>query len=92
MLATGQNIVGKSFFDLLRYMRVVLLQNAVALFDLQDSHPVFDHLLFGSASFFTSRAELVLKLDSTAHPEHVLLLQAMLVLSEDIQEIRTENA
>lgn len=34
----------------------------------------------------------MVKLGANPHPEHVLLQQAMPILSEDIREIRTEKA
>jgi hypothetical protein len=59
--ARTREIAGSSLFDLLIYMRNVILQDAVILMESEEhrAHPVFQHPVFQQVMFMEFRQSLL---------------------------------
>jgi hypothetical protein len=82
-----QTIAAGGFLELLQYLRVVLLQDAVFMIDWMPSHPMWQHPLFCSSEFQQYRQESKRVVSEMDDPSEQQLQKAMPILQAKVDGV-----
>ncbi|KAH9117042.1 hypothetical protein AeMF1_009075, partial [Aphanomyces euteiches] len=87
-------IAGSNFFELLDYMRDVVLQDAAILTEREDfkSHVMFAHPLFKTNDFIDFKKSLLELILQSPSPESTRLHEAVPLVAESLEGIRKDSA
>jgi hypothetical protein len=87
------NNQGKNFFELISYIRIVILQDAAILLTLDEfkSHPIFQHKIFQLNEFKQYQKSLLEAVASSKAPEHMDLERVAPIISEQLAELRGDS-
>ncbi|RQM27888.1 hypothetical protein B5M09_010667 [Aphanomyces astaci] len=91
--ATGTEISGSSFLDLMEYMRTVLLEDMAVLSqnDEFNGHPLFRHPILKTPEFVQFRVQLLSTIADTPTPASAILQRAMPLVAESLADIRKDT-
>ena len=74
----------QGFHRLLRWLRIVLLQDVAALWDELQGHPILNHSIFTSHEFHLYRENLAAVINESTEPSEILVRRAIPLLADRI--------
>jgi hypothetical protein len=84
------DLAGAGFLRLLKYLRVVILQDSVVLRDLFPNHPIWKYYIFHTEQYVVFREQVLVALKDKENPADVQIKMALSFVA-DRMNMNTEN-